>query len=93
VWLGIRAGAVGLHPCSAKPRSASHRLGCRRLVRPVDSKLRAFPLKPRESVLGRAFLQHAAPASSSLCHHALPPEWRLEIFTEMIDYIRILIML
>lgn len=39
VWLGIRAGAVGPHPCSAKPRSASHRLGCGRLVRPVDSKL------------------------------------------------------
>jgi hypothetical protein len=49
VWLRIRAGAVGLHlhPCSAKPRSASHLLGCSRLVRPVDSKLRAFALKPR----------------------------------------------
>jgi hypothetical protein len=39
VWLRIRAGAVGLHPCSAKTRSASHRLGSARRVRPVDSKL------------------------------------------------------
>lgn len=30
--------------------------GCRSFVRPVDSKLPALPLKPRESVLGRAFL-------------------------------------
>jgi hypothetical protein len=32
VWLRIRAGAVGLYPCSAKPRSASHRHGWGRLV-------------------------------------------------------------
>jgi hypothetical protein len=48
VWLRIRAGAVGLHPCSAKPRSASHHLpGCGRLVRPVDSEKASPPAKPR----------------------------------------------
>jgi hypothetical protein len=53
VWLGIRAGAVGLHPCSAKPRSVSHHLlGCGRLVRPVDSKG-----EPSREDLARAPLQ------------------------------------
>jgi hypothetical protein len=66
VWLRIRAGAVGLHPCSAKPRSASHRLGCGRLVRPVDSKLRASALKPRESAQVVPFCS-AAPACYGAC--------------------------
>jgi hypothetical protein len=73
VWLRIRAGAVGLrlHPCSAKPRSASHLLGCSRLVRPVASKLRRSALKPRAAGVP---LSSAAPAmtAGACCVGAVP---------------------
>lgn len=64
MWLRIRAGAVGPHPCDAKPRPSacakSHRPGSARLVRPVDSKLRLWPLNTSR-LAGRARL----PACSS----------------------------